>query len=243
MNVAAKLVPPRDTGRAQFKLTVPDFLMLLNAGVFAGYSKTELLSGELWGVPLQRVDEIESDASVPVKLRVADYLMLDRSGALAKDRRTELIDGLVYEVSPQHRPHMLAHSELSYRMRRALEEVGSMYFVGVEGSVALSEADLPQADILLTNAQRGMGPVPVTSVPLIVEIADSSLQYVLSTKGLLYASRGVPEYWVVDINARRLHQFWAPAAAGYGQNKTWTLGEQVNSVVVRDLVVETDGLI
>jgi Uma2 family endonuclease len=39
---------------------------------------------------------------------------------------------------------------------------------------------------------------------LVVEIADSSLASDLSIKRRLYARAGVPEYWVVDLNNRRL---------------------------------------
>ena len=39
---------------------------------------------------------------------------------------------------------------------------------------------------------------------LVVEIADTSLASDLSMKRRLYARAGVPEYWVVDLNGRRL---------------------------------------
>src|SRR5207302_1817196 len=42
-----------------------------------------------------------------------------------------------------------------------------------------------------------------TTADLVVEVADSSLQFDTNEKRLLYARAGIREYWVVDINGRR----------------------------------------
>lgn len=224
------------------KLTVDDFLLLKRSGTFAGFSKTELLGGELSGVPIQHEDESESDASIPIKLRVRDYLLLAEAGAFHAYPKTELIDGVVYKVSPQFRPHMVLKSELAYRLRRALEAAGSSLFVGIEGSVALSETDLPQPDIILTDDPGGSGPVPAASVRLLVEVADTSLDLDLSRKTALYARRGIPEYWVADVNARLIHQMWAPAGEAYAERREVAFGGTVTAATIEELPVETSGL-
>lgn len=43
-----------------------------------------------------------------------------------------------------------------------------------------------------------------TTADLVVEVADSSLNFDTNEKRLLYARSGIREYWVVDINGRRL---------------------------------------
>ena len=38
-----------------------------------------------------------------------------------------------------------------------------------------------------------------SDIMLLVEVADTSLQHDLTEKAELYATAGVPEYWVVDV--------------------------------------------
>lgn len=230
------------SGPQPVKLTSTDFWLLKRAGAFAGYSKSELVEGELWGVAVQENDDAESGAVCPIKLRIEDYLRLHEAGAFKRYARTELLDGLVYAMSPQYRPHMFPKDEIAYRLRRALEATGNSLFVGTEGSVALSDIDLPLPDILLTDDPRGAGPVPGSSIRLLVEIAVTSLDHDLSHKARIYASRGVPEYWVLDVNAGVIHQMWSPRVEAYAEGRAVKLGERIEAATIEDLVVETAGI-
>lgn len=61
----------------------------------------------------------------PVKLRIEDYELLLRAGTFAHLAKTELIDGVIVEMDAQYRRHSFAKNELTYRLRRALEALGS----------------------------------------------------------------------------------------------------------------------
>ena len=50
-------------------------------------------------------------------------------------------------------------------------------------------------------------------VLLAVEVSDISLRYDRGTKSRVYASHAVREYWVVEVDAPRLHVFREPVAA------------------------------
>ncbi len=50
---------------------------------------------------------------------------------------------------------------------------------------------------------------------LLVEIANSSLKYDREAKSLAYEKAGVLEYWVLDIQNRRLHVYRSPQEKGY----------------------------
>ncbi|HEV2748877.1 MAG TPA: Uma2 family endonuclease [Allosphingosinicella sp.] len=175
------------------------------------------------------------------KLKVADYLTLDRSGAF-EGMRTELIDGEVIVMNPQARRHMFIKDELAYRLRRALEEIGSSVFVGTEGSVELAEHSLPQPDILLTSEPRGEGFVPLSSVALVVEVSVTTLEFDLERKAPLYARHGVGEYWVVDVNGSVIHQMWAPEGQAYAERREVRLGDRIEARTIEGLAVETAGI-
>jgi Uma2 family endonuclease len=175
------------------------------------------------------------------KLKVADYLALDERGAF-EGLRTELIEGEIIVMNPQARPHMFVKDELAYRLRRALEAIGSELFVGTEASTELDEESLPQPDILLTSAPRGEGFVPLISVVLVVEVSATTLDYDMKRKLALYARAGVPEYWVADVNGRVIHQLWAPTGDDYAQRREVAFGEVVAAVTVEGLRVETTAI-
>src|SRR5207248_5059445 len=56
---------------------------------------------------------------------------------------------------------------------------------------------------------------PTTAV-FVVEVADSSLKFDTTTKAELYAPAGVPDYWVIDLEHRRLLVFRDPRSTGNG---------------------------
>lgn len=224
------------------KLKAADFLLLKEAGAFSGYSKSELIAGELWGVPVQVEDDDKCGPVCPIALRIEDYLRLSEAGAFDRYARTELIHGVVYAMNPQHRPHGFAKDELAYRLRRALEAMGSNLHVATEQSVAMAPHDQPEPDIILTTEPRGPGAIPRTSVALLVEVAQTSLDHDLLRKAPVYASQGVAEYWVVDVKAGLIHQMWSPHGEAYAAGREVKIGERIEAATINGLAVETAGI-
>src|SRR4051812_38024610 len=108
MNVQTSIGQPE-----RVRLKAEDFRLLRRSGALAGYSRSELRGGELWGAPTQDGDQPESDASYPIKLRIEDYVRLHEAGAFESYGKTELIDGAVYAMNPHYRPHGFARDELA----------------------------------------------------------------------------------------------------------------------------------
>ena len=54
---------------------------------------------------------------------------------------------------------------------------------------------------------------------LVIEVSDTTLAYDLGDKASLYAAAGIKDYWVIDVENRRLHVFRDPqpdASKKYG---------------------------
>jgi len=178
----------------------------------------------------------------PVRLRSADYLLLHQAGAFAPYTRTELVDGGVYYVNAQHRPHALAKIELYDAIRAALRAIGSPLRPLVEASIALSLHDVPEPDIVLTSEPRGEGFVPLQSVHLVIEVSDTTVRSDIRRKVASYARAAMPEYWVVDIKARTIHQMWSPSGDIYAERCAITFGEAISAATVAGLIVDTASL-
>ncbi|HYD37868.1 MAG TPA: Uma2 family endonuclease [Allosphingosinicella sp.] len=237
MNVQTAIGQPE-----RVKLRIPDFLLLRQSGTFDGYSKSELLDGELWGVPVRNEDEPESDAVSPIKLRIEDYLRLHEAGAFERYGKTELIDGVVYAMNPHYRPHGFARDELFTRLREALKASGSPLHAAAEQSVSLPPHGEPQPDIILTTEPRGPGAIPGSSVALIVEIVTSNPTWDLGEMLRLYATAGIGEYWVLDLKKGLIHQMWSPQGEAFAGEREVKLCERIEAATVEGLAVETAGI-
>lgn len=176
------------------------------------------------------------------KLTADDFELLDRHGAFAAYRKTELIDGDVYFVNAQHRPHGMVKMRLYDALQEALKQMGSEYRPVCEFTLALSRTDRPEPDVMLTSEPDGAGFVPLASVPLIIEVSDTTLTVDLGRKLRRYACAGIPEYWVADVNGRVIHQMWSAAENAYVKRREVAFGEFINAMTIDDLTINTAAL-
>jgi len=105
--------------------------------------------------------------------------------------------------------------------------------------VALSEHDAPEPDIVLTSEPRGEGLIPLHSVALVVEIADTTLSSDMKRKATIYARAGVAEYWVADVAAKMIHQMWAPEGEAYAERREIAFGGVIDAKTITGLSVAT----
>jgi Uma2 family endonuclease len=94
--------------------------------------------------------------------------------------------------------------------------------------------------VVLEERARVIGPAKIEGAPdLVIEIlSPSSSERDRRLKLELYRSRGVPEYWIVDADARLVEQYRLDAAGSYellGRH-----GERLVAATIDGLVVELD---
>lgn len=176
------------------------------------------------------------------KLTANDFELLNNHGAFAAYRKTELIDGELYFVNAQHRPHGMVKMRLYDALQAALQSIGSPYRAVCEFTVALSPNDRPEPDVMLTSEPDGTGFVPLASVPLVIEVSDTTLDVDLGSKLHRYAEAGVPEYWVADVNRRVIHRLFSPSGDRYAGRDEIGFGESLASATLAGLTIETGEL-
>lgn len=183
------------------------------------------------------------DEPQPVKLTVDDFLRLHEAGAFQAYAKTELIEGVIVAMNAQFSAHARAKSLLFRRLANAVDSVMQDYEAWSEVSVAMPPGNMPEPDIAVTSFRGGRVPVPVETVALVVEIADTTIEFDLGSKAKVYAAAALPEYWVVDLQAETIYQLWAPRPNGYGERRKLPLGEIIEAMTIDGLQVETGGLV
>ena len=152
------------------------------------------------------------------KLRVKDFLLLEEAGAFEGYARAELLDGEVWVVNATHRPHARAHAVLSFELQLVLRSLEVPLDPYVTPATKLNETSLPEPDIVI--AERGDDKLMSgRSVRLAVEIADTSRAIDMGLKARLYAAAGIPEYWVLNVEQRVIHQMWRPDGEVYAERR------------------------
>ena len=179
---------------------------------------------------------------LPLRLRVEDYLLLEEGGAFEGYAKTELIEGTIFYMNAQHRAHARTKSRLYRILADALDRQGGGLEAIVEASIAISPETMPEPDIVVTCAPEGEGFIPLYSVALVVEVADSTLDGDLGSKAALYARAKIAEYWVIDVNARVIHQLWSPCDGAYAERRPIPFGHAIAAVTIEGLAVATSTL-
>ena len=127
----------------------------------------------------------------------------------------ELIDGEVVSKLGQNWPHSLACK----RTFLALTLIFGSDYIQLPVSVTVGDEDRPEPDVFVTKLPdrdyliRG-NPTPA-DMRLIVEVSDTTLWRDKNTKAKMYGGAGVSDYWVLDVNGRRLFVYRQPCATGY----------------------------
>jgi len=138
-----------------------------------------------------------SPAEVIRPLRRVEYDQLVALGVF-QDERIELLDGALYEMSPIGIPHNFAVQELNEQLVLALHGRAK---VRPQMSFAASELSEPEPDLTITPL-LSWDSEQANQAYLIIEVAESSLAIDRGRKYRLYASCGVPEYWIVNLPER-----------------------------------------
>jgi len=175
------------------------------------------------------------------KLRVVDFLLLADAGAFQDYARTELIEGEIWVVNAIHTRHARAHAALTVELGIALKTSGSSLFLYTAPSTELSDDSMPEPDIAIADPNDART-LQGRSVRIAIEISDATLDTDMGRKARLYARYGVPEYWVVDVEGRVIHQMWTPAGESYAERREVAFGESISAASVIDLSVSSAAL-
>lgn len=147
------------------------------------------------------------------RLSVEAYHRLVRDGLLNEDDRVELLDGLLVAKMPTNPAHRIA----TRRSRIALERVLPAGWYADEQKPITLTASEPEPDVAVVRSDtsdyqdRHPG---ARDVGLVVEVSDTTLAHGQGLKKRLYAAAGIPCYWVVNLQSRRLECYTDPTGPG-----------------------------
>jgi Uma2 family endonuclease len=153
----------------------------------------------------------------PVRFSRAEYYRLAALGFF-DGKRVERVRGEVVEMSPTDWAHAVACRKTGEALDRAF--TGIAWVSRGDQPIALADSD-PEPDVMAVAGRFEDHTDHPTTALLVVDVADTTLARDLTTKAVLYAEAGIPEYWVLDLVNRRLHVFRDPGPLPAGPGSAY----------------------
>lgn len=181
--------------------------------------------------------EILEGAAVRPLKRV-EYEQLTACGVFA-DERVELLRGFLVRMAPQGGPHADAIARLHTLLVRALPQQTQ---IRAHSPFAASDDSEPEPDIAVVPLGDYRDGHPAQAF-LLVEAADSSLRKDRAVKGPLYAASGVPEYWLIDLEANVVEVYRDPDSNGYRTVDRVGVGATLHPLAFPDAAIPVRGFL
>jgi Uma2 family endonuclease len=185
-------------------------------------------------------------AAEPIQKRLfttAEYHQMLQAGILSEDDRVELIEGEIWEMSPIGSWHAGSVNRLTSALVRAF---GNRAVVSVQNPVHLDGYSEPQPDLAILRYREDfyseVHPTPEDTL-ILIEVADSSVQFDRQVKTRLYAKKGVPEVWLFVLPESRIEVYRDPSPEGYQQVAIVRPGERLSPLAFPDLAIEVNAIL
>ncbi len=132
----------------------------------------------------------------------------------ADGNRYEVLDGELFVTPAPSWRHQSALEALSAALRPYVQANDLGWMLRAPADIVLAPRVLVQPDLFVVPSRPGPPPAgwsEVTSLMLAVEVlSPSTARADRHTKRLVYQRYGVPEYWIVDVDAQCIER-WRPA--------------------------------
>jgi Uma2 family endonuclease len=167
--------------------------------------------------------------SATLRLSIAEYDRLIEQAVLdtGRQRRIELIQGEVREMHAIGPPHEVAVDQLN---EWSLDHVPRRkVWVRIQNSIGLPELEsVPEPDVAWVARRDYRRRRPTgADVLLLMEVADSSLDYDRLVKGELYAAAGIKDYWIVNLVDSCVEVYRQPRRGRYVKTESFAGDQQV----------------
>lgn len=129
----------------------------------------------------------------------------------------ELINGELVRKMGKNNPHVRALILLGEWLRSVfgLRQVAQGATMDVAAADNPTSAPEPDAIALAKSYWEIQGRPTPPDIHLVVEVSDSTLAFDITTKASLYARAEIADYWVLDVNGRRILVHREPAGGIY----------------------------
>jgi Uma2 family endonuclease len=171
---------------------------------------------------------------------VHDYARMRETGILTEDDRVELLDGEIYLMSPLGSLHIAIVNRLNKLLMRL---VGDDAILSIQNSVQLNDYSEPQPDVAILSPRDDYYDQALArpdDIILLIEVADTSIDYDRDQKLPRYAASNITEVWIIDVDQRVIEQYLQPMQGQYTQINKVLFGNSILSKTMHQIAFTTE---
>jgi Uma2 family endonuclease len=171
---------------------------------------------------------------------VKEYHLMSEAGVFGNNERVELIEGEIIQMAAIGKRHAARVDRLANFF---YEQVRRRAIIRVQNPICLDHKSEPQPDIALVQRRADFYEESLPNsqhIFLLVEVADSTVDYDRDVKVPNYARSGIQEVWLWDLEVNCLEVYRLPTANGYSSMQKIAGGEIVSPLAFPDLQVSID---
>jgi Uma2 family endonuclease len=174
---------------------------------------------------------------------VDEYHRMSEAGILSEDDRIELIEGEIIKMSPIGK----LHASCVKRLNAIFNHRASQFaIVSVQDPILLNEHSEPEPDIALLKLRDDFysQQLPIAEdVLLVVEVADTSVEYDRNVKLPLYARAGIEESWLVNLPSGKVEVHSEPINGIYQRVRELRRGESISPGAFPTVVLKVEEIL
>ncbi len=174
---------------------------------------------------------------------ISEYYRMAAAGVLSEDDRVELIEGEIVEMNPIGSRHAACVGRLTKLLERL---AGDYSIVWIQNPVQIDDYSEPLPDITLLKPRDdfyAQANPQAADVFLLIEIADSSVEYDRDIKIPLYAQAGIPEVWLINLPQETIEVYAQPLEGSYRETRLVRRGESVVVKSIPNLVIDANAVL
>ena len=156
----------------------------------------------------------ETKLATSKRFTIAEYHRLTEIGFFSEDDRVELIRGEINQMAAKGTAHTVCCRNL---LRELAELVAGHAELQCQDPIALPSGSEPEPDFAIVRPRSDnylSGHPTPEDILLVIEIADSSLDYDRGVKRSLYAEAGIAHYWIFNLLEQCLEAYSEPYQNG-----------------------------
>jgi len=160
-------------------------------------------------------------------INVEEYYKMAEVGILKPDDHVELINGEIFEKTPIGSRHAAVVDHFAKVMNQLFE---GKAIVRIQNPIRIDNNNEPEPDISLLTyrpdyySSAHPGPADLLAI---IEVSESSIRFDREVKAPLYATHGIREYWIIDLDTNQIEIFSKPQDDAYTETRIFRPGDEV----------------
>ncbi len=160
------------------------------------------------------------------RVTVSDYHRMAEVGIFGEDDHLELLNGEIVDMAPIGSRH---GSVVKLLTRFFSSSIGKQAILSVQDPLNLDARSEPEPDLMLLKPRDDFYAAAhpqAADVLLLVEVGDTTVRFDREVKLPLYASHGVAEVWLIDLETRQVEVCRSPLpdSGDYAERTTVSAG-------------------